>query len=149
MRCTPIWKKYKYNLQQKQNIKLDIKIKIMNQNTNNSNNSINNTEVVRKKFSGLLSLSNKARSLEAGEAKAESAIKSQKAKLIIVTEDASDNTKKKFSDMAAYRSIPIICIGDRYETGRCIGREFAVTCCITNEGFAKKMIELYNEIDLK
>lgn len=124
----------------------------MNQNTNNTNNSINNNsinnkEVARKKFSGLLSLSNKARSLEAGEAKAESAIKSQKAKLIIVTEDASDNTKKKFSDMAAYRSIPIIFTGDRYETGRCIGREFAVTCCITNDGFAKKMIELYNEIN--
>ena len=130
----------------------------MNQNTNNTNTSINNTsidnnsinnkEVARKKFSGLLSLSNKARSLEAGEAKAEGAIKSQKAKLIIVTEDASDNTKKKFSDMAAYRSIPIIFIGDRYETGRCIGREFAVTCCITNEGFAKKMIELYNVMNL-
>lgn len=87
----------------------------------------------------------KAGAVEAGEAKAEAAVKSGKAKLIIVSGDASENTKKKFSDMAAYRGVPIIISGDRYETGRSIGREYAVTVCITNDGFAKKLLTLHAE----
>ena len=55
----------------------------------------------------LLSLSAKGRNLVSGEFMAEKAIKEGTAKVVIVSEDASENTKKHFRDMCNYRKIPV------------------------------------------
>ena len=68
------------------------------------------------------------------------------AKLIILSADASDNTKKKFSNMAEFRSVPIIFVGDRDEIGHSIGRRFAVSCCVTDDGFAKRLKSLAEDM---
>lgn len=98
----------------------------------------------QKRFKGLISLAMKAGRLEIGEARAQDAIRGGKAYLIIVAEDASDNTKKKFKDMAAFRKLPIILTSNRDELGRTVGRNFAVTMAVTDKGFAeglKKLID--------
>lgn len=87
----------------------------------------------------MLSLCMKAGQLAVGEAKTESTVRSGGARLIIVSADASDNTRKKFSNMAAFRSVPIIFVGSRDEIGHCIGRRFAVSCCVTDDGFAERL----------
>ena len=51
------------------------------------------------KVISLLGLAERAGKIASGEFAAEKAVKTGKARLIIVAEDASDNTKKKFSDM--------------------------------------------------
>ena len=50
------------------------------------------------KVISLLGLAERAGKIASGEFAAEKAVKIGKARLIIVAEDASDNTKKKFSD---------------------------------------------------
>jgi ribosomal protein L7Ae-like RNA K-turn-binding protein len=50
----------------------------------------------------LIGLSTKAGRLTGGEDAVEKSIKSLKAQLVIVAEDASDNTRKKFMDICKY-----------------------------------------------
>ncbi len=47
----------------------------------------------------MLGMAAKAGKVASGEFMAENAVKSGEAALVIVAEDASDNTKKKFSNM--------------------------------------------------
>ena len=51
------------------------------------------------KILSLLGLAAKGRNLVSGEFSTEKAVKEGKAALVIVSSDASDNTKKKFTNM--------------------------------------------------
>ena len=104
---------------------------------------INMNDITMSKICGLISLSMKAGKLAVGEERAKEAIISDRAYLIIVASDASDNTKKKFSDMAAYRNVPLISIFDRYQFGKLIGKKFSVSAVVTDKGFADSIIRLY------
>lgn len=95
------------------------------------------------RYLGMISLSQKAGKLVAGEGKVQDVIRSGKACLIILSEDASDNTAKKFTDMSRYRDIPIVYISDRYDFGRAIGRKYAVSAAVTDKGFADNIAKLY------
>jgi len=99
------------------------------------------------KFLGLLSLSMKAGKLAIGEGRAEDAVRGGKASLIILSTDASGNTQKKFSDMGSYRNIPVIRTVDRRTLGRTIGREFAVVMAVTEDGFSKRLLEMFDNAD--
>ena len=55
----------------------------------------------------LLGLAAKAGRVVSGEFATEKAVKAGKARLVLVAGDASDNSKKKFSDMCAYYKVPI------------------------------------------
>ena len=52
-----------------------------------------------KKVYSFLGLAMKAGKIASGEFQVEHAVKSGNAALVIVTEDASENTRKKFSNM--------------------------------------------------
>lgn len=95
------------------------------------------------KYYGMISLAQKAGKLAVGESKAQDVIRGEKAYLIILACDASENTKKKFSDMSKYRDIPIVYVKDRYKFGDTIGRKFAVSAAVTDKGFADGIAGLY------
>lgn len=99
---------------------------------------------INQRFWGMLSLSQKAGVLSVGESRAQETIRGGKAELIILSADASDNTKKKFSDMASYRNIPLITVADRKSLGAAIGRKFAVIIAVSGKGFADNLLKLYN-----
>ena len=99
---------------------------------------------LNQRFWGMLSLSQKAGALSVGESRAQETIRSDKAELIILSADASENTKKKFSDMASYRDIPLITIADRDCIGSAIGIRFAVIIAVSDKGFADNLLRLYN-----
>ena len=83
----------------------------------------------------------KAGKLVSGEYLVEKAVKEQKAYLVVIAEDASDNTRKHFSDMCQFRSIPIRIFGKKEEIGRAIGKTFRASIAVTDEGFAKSILE--------
>ena len=87
----------------------------------------------------MLSLAAKAGRAASGEFAAEKAIKSKNAFLVIVAEDASDNTKKHFQDMCSYRSIPMYIYGGKTELGKCIGKESRACIALTDEGFGNSI----------
>lgn len=90
---------------------------------------------------GALGLAAKAGKIVSGEFSVEKAIKEMRAFLVIIAEDASDNTKKHFSDMCSYRNIPLRVFGTKEALGKCIGKEFRANLAVTEEGFAKSIIK--------
>lgn len=97
---------------------------------------------VNHRFWGMLSLAMKAGALKAGEGRAQDAIRGGSASMIILSQDASANTEKKFSDMGNFRSLPVISVSDRYALGRAIGKKFAVVIAVCDRGFSDNIMKI-------
>ena len=93
-----------------------------------------------------LSLAKKAGAVKDGEYACEKEIRAFGAYLVIVAEDASDNTRKKFSDMASYREIPLILFGSKDRLGQCIGKGERAVLVITDAGFGNAIQKTYRMI---
>lgn len=91
------------------------------------------------KILSTLGLCMKAGLLSAGEASAENAIKSQDAKLVIVAEDASANTKKKFYNSCEFYKVKMVHYGNKEELGKAIGKAERSVMAVCDNGFAKKL----------
>ena len=89
------------------------------------------------KVISLLGLAERAGKIASGEFAAEKAVKTGKARLIIVAEDASDNTKKKFQNMCDFYEVPIYFYGDKDTLGHAMGKEFRASLAVLDAGFAK------------
>lgn len=92
----------------------------------------------------LLGLAARGRNLVSGEFSTEKAIKEGRANVVIVAKDASDNTKKKFSDMCAYRNIPIYFYQDKDILGHSIGNEMRASIAVLDEGLSKAIIKKFD-----
>ncbi len=97
---------------------------------------------MNEKIFRMIGLACRAGRIEVGEAKTEDRLRHKKSKLVIISNDASKNTKKNFSDLCAKFGVPLINIGDREILGNYTGRDFAVVLSVSNEGFAKRIREL-------
>lgn len=89
----------------------------------------------------VLSICAKAGMVASGEFATEKSIKSQKAKLVLVSLDASANTKKKFSDMSRFYKVPFGEISDMDTLGHLIGKGKRSCLAIENEGLARSFAE--------
>ena len=97
--------------------------------------------LMRNKALSLIGLASRARKVSSGEFSVEKALKSYNAFLVIIAEDASDNTKKKFSDMCSYYETPIIFYSSKDELGHSIGKEYRASLAILDENFAAGIME--------
>ncbi len=95
----------------------------------------------------LIGLCEKQGAIKSGEFAADKCIKEGKAKLVIVSSDASDNTKKGFKDACEYYHAPFRIFSDRYSLGRAMGMEFRVSLAITNEGLAEKITGIIDALE--
>jgi ribosomal protein L7Ae-like RNA K-turn-binding protein len=89
---------------------------------------------------GIIGLAQRAGKTASGEFATEKAVKTGAAVLVIVAEDASDNTKKMFSNMCAFYHVPIYFYSNKEQLGHTIGKQFRASLAILDEGF-KKTIE--------
>jgi ribosomal protein L7Ae-like RNA K-turn-binding protein len=81
----------------------------------------------------------KAGAVSSGEQSVEDAVHKDKARLLIVAEDASANTRKKMRNMAAYFEIPLIVLGTKEELGHCVGKNYRSMLAVLNQGFAESI----------
>lgn len=93
------------------------------------------------KVLSLLGIAAKAGSVVSGEFSVEKAVKEGKSYLVIVASDASDNTRKRFSDMCAYYHCEYFVYSDKDTLGHSIGKEFRASLSVTNEGLAKALMK--------
>ena len=89
-----------------------------------------------KQVLGSLGLAMKAGRLASGEFMCENAIRDGKARLVIIADDASPGTKKKFSDSCAYYRVPMVCIADKETLGAALGKKERASVAVLDEGFA-------------
>ena len=84
----------------------------------------------------MLGIAAKSGNVVSGEFSTEKAVKTGHAYLVIVSEEASENTKKMFYNMTDFYKVPIYTFGTKEELGRCIGKEFRASLAITDENLA-------------
>ncbi len=98
------------------------------------------------KVLSLLGICAKAGNVLSGEFQTEKSVKEGKAYLVIVAGDASENTKKNFSDMCVYYKVPHFIYADKSSLGHSIGKELRASLAVTNEGLAKSLIKHFELI---
>jgi len=98
------------------------------------------------KFFSMLGMCQRAGKLVSGELPCENAVKSQKAKLLIIASDASDNTKKKFSNASKSKNIDLLIFGNKIELGRWIGKDMRSSVAVVDEGFANQLKKIYESL---
>ena len=87
------------------------------------------------KVLSMISLATKAGKTVGGEFSVEKAVKEGRAKLVVVSAEASDNTKKKFTNMCTYYNVPIYFYGTKEELGHFMGKEFRASMAVLDDGF--------------
>lgn len=100
------------------------------------------------KFLSMLGLCQRAGKMVSGEFSCEGAVKNHKAKLVIIADDASDNTKKKFSDMCSFYKTNLIYYGSKSLLGKSIGKEYRSSLAVVDAGFADAIVKL-TDTDVK
>ena len=89
----------------------------------------------------MLGLAARAGKIASGEFSTEKAVKSGSAFLVIVSEEASENTKKMFHDKCSFYQVPIYQYAAKEALGNAIGKQFRASLAVLDEGFAKSLEE--------
>lgn len=93
------------------------------------------------KVLSLVGLATKAGKTVSGEFSTEKSVKSGRSFLVIVADDASENTKKKFRNMCEFYDVPVYFLSDKITVGKAMGKEFRASLSIQDENFAKAILE--------
>ena len=90
----------------------------------------------------MIGLATRAGKTVSGEFSVEKAIRQKRAYLVIISDEASDNTKKMFQNKCAYYDIPIFIYGTKSELGICCGNKERASIAISDEEFSRQIIKL-------
>lgn len=91
-----------------------------------------------------ISLCAKAGRLVSGNFAVEKAVKSGTAYLVIISCDASKNTKKLFDQKCDYYNIPVIYLGDKELLGKYTGNEMRTSIAVLDRNFAEQIIKSHS-----
>ena len=92
----------------------------------------------------MLGLAARAGRIVSGEFTVEKEVKSGRAYLVLIAEDASENTRKKFQNMCEFYEVPMLLCYDRERLGHFIGKDFRASVAILDEGFADNILKHLN-----
>ncbi|MBQ3666279.1 MAG: ribosomal L7Ae/L30e/S12e/Gadd45 family protein [Lachnospiraceae bacterium] len=92
----------------------------------------------------MVGLAAKAGKVVSGEFSVEKAVKEKKAYMVIIADDASDNTKKMFTNMCTFYHVPIYFYADKERLGRAIGKEMRASVGITDAGLGNTILKKLN-----
>ena len=90
------------------------------------------------KLFNCLGLCRRAGKCQSGAFATERALKTGKAKLVLLEETASENTKDRFSALCEGRKVPFRLVP---EVGRAIGREAHGVMAVTDIGFVNMILD--------
>ena len=93
----------------------------------------------------MLGLGKKAGYIISGETGCTQEIKRKKTKLIILADDASDNTKDRFEGLCKKHNIEYVYFGDKANLGKAIGKELTAVISIRDLKFSKVMLNSFDK----
>ena len=93
----------------------------------------------------MVGMATRAGKTVAGEFSVEKAVKTGKAFLVLVSEEASDNTKKLFLNKCKHYHIPVFVYGSKAELGSSTGNQERAVVAIVDEGFSRTVIKLLED----
>ncbi len=97
------------------------------------------------KVFSMIGLATRAGKTVAGEFSVEKAVKTKKAYLVIVSTEASDNTKKLFRNKCEFYQIPYFEYGTRDELGKSTGNKDRVSIAVLDFNFGETISKLIKE----
>ncbi len=103
-------------------------------------------KLINDKFLSLLGLCQKAGKMISGSMQCESAIRSGKAYLVIISEEASEATKDEFTHLCTSRDLPFIIAGGKDELGSAIGKYSRTLLAVSDSAFKDMLLKEYREI---
>lgn len=91
----------------------------------------------QNKYLSTLGLARAAKKLVVGTEQVRNSIKKQKALLVIIASDVSDNTKKELLDSCSFYSVEALCVKETMsELSHALGKLHSVACAaLTDIGF--------------
>lgn len=93
------------------------------------------------KVLSMLGLATRAGRTVSGEFSVEKALQTGRAYLVIVADDASDNTKKKFVNKCDFYHVPVAFYSNKVQLGKSMGKEQRSTMAFLDEGFANAVLQ--------
>ena len=99
----------------------------------------------QNKVFSLLGIVMRGHNLVSGELQTLNAIKNGSAMLVIIAEDASDNTRKLFTDKCSFYNVPVRMYGQKEELGRAIGKDLRSSLGVCDAGLADTIIKRLEE----
>lgn len=99
----------------------------------------------RDKVLSMIGLAKRSGNVASGEFMTEKMIKTGKAYLVIVAEDASKNTKEMFENKCHFYHVPICCYGNKESLGHAIGNEFRASLAVLDKGLAQSIQDRIKE----
>lgn len=89
----------------------------------------------------MLGIAAKAGRLVSGETAVEQAVRREKAALVIISEDASENTAGKFRNLCSSHQIPFIVFAPKAELGRAVGKGERSSVAVLDAALAEAVIK--------
>ncbi len=99
----------------------------------------------QNKVFSLLGIAMRGHNLVSGELQTLNAIKNGSAMLVIIAEDASDNTRKLFTDKCSFYNVPVRMYGQKEDLGRAIGKDLRSSLGVCDAGLADTIIKRLEE----
>ncbi|GGH82084.1 ribosomal protein L7Ae-like RNA K-turn-binding protein [Pullulanibacillus pueri] len=98
-----------------------------------------------ERWFSFLGLAYRARKVISGEETVIQAVRQNKAKVVILSDDASNRTKKTISDKCRSYQVPILFVADRQVLGHAIGKAERVVVAVTDKGFGDQLIAMLDQ----
>lgn len=92
---------------------------------------------MQERLYNAIGLCMKAGKCQSGAFAVEKAIRSGKAKLVLLETSASEATKEQYRTMCEARNVPFYVVGT---VGRAIGKESRIVMCVTDGAFVKMIL---------
>ena len=96
----------------------------------------------------MLGIAARAGRIVSGEFATEKAVKAGKAYLILTASDASENTAKKFRNMADYYGVPYKVYGEKETLGGCIGKDYRSSLAVTDGQLAAAVMKKMDNVGM-
>ncbi|MCM1102166.1 MAG: ribosomal L7Ae/L30e/S12e/Gadd45 family protein [Clostridium sp.] len=95
----------------------------------------------QNKVLSLLGLAMRGHNLVSGEFQTLEAVRKGSAMLVIISQDASANTKKLFTNKCSFYGVPVREYGTKDELGRAIGKDMRSSLGVCDAGLAEAVIK--------
>ncbi|MBN2795885.1 MAG: ribosomal L7Ae/L30e/S12e/Gadd45 family protein [Clostridia bacterium] len=101
---------------------------------------------MQNKLLTMLGFAQKSGNLVSGENTVELYLPKRKISLVIITTDASENTRERFVSMAERYQVPYIIWGDREILSHAIGKYNRAVYGVTNKKFSREIFRIYEAL---
>ena len=101
---------------------------------------------IEQRVMNLLSMAARGRRIVSGAFVAEEALKRKQGTYLLLAADASEETKAKFTRMAAQLNVPAAELLTMQQLGHCLGKEYRAVAVLIDRGFADRLSAYLQDI---